>query len=90
MHLFSYYFTSKHLADAAPPMKPLVYEPERGLQAALGAFLQDKVFIDEDDGMVRLVFIDATKRYDLCVIISVLSLLVGRGVHKSSILFGSR
>ena len=43
---------SKHLADAAPPMKPLVYEPERGLQAALGAFLQDKVFIDEDDGML--------------------------------------
>ena len=32
-------------------MKPLVYEPERGLQAALGAFLQDKVFIDEDDGV---------------------------------------
>ena len=63
MHVFSYIFcTSKHLADAAPPMKPLVYEPERGLQAALGAFLQDKVFIDEDDGMVKLVFIDATKR----------------------------
>ena len=34
-------------------MKPLVYEPERGLQAALGAFLQDKVFIDEDDGKLN-------------------------------------
>ncbi len=31
-------------------MKPLVYEPERGLQTQLGAFLQDKVFIEEEDG----------------------------------------
>ena len=31
-------------------LKPLVYEPNRNLQLQLSAFLNDKVFIEEEDG----------------------------------------
>ena len=40
---------SKQLGDN-PVMKPLVYEPDKNLQGQLGGFLNDKVFVEEDDG----------------------------------------
>ncbi|XP_023223876.1 cohesin subunit SA-1-like [Centruroides sculpturatus] len=38
----------KQLADNAA-LIPLVYEPDRSLQNQLGAFIQDKVFVEDDD-----------------------------------------
>lgn len=38
---------SRHLA---PSLERLVYEPDKNLQAQLGSFLNDKVFIEDDDG----------------------------------------
>lgn len=38
----------KQLADNAA-LIPLVYEPDRALQHQLGAFIQDKVFVEDDD-----------------------------------------
>ena len=40
---------SKNLGEKAG-LKPLVYEPDKNLQKQLSNFLEDKVFLDDDDG----------------------------------------
>jgi cohesin complex subunit SA-1/2 len=40
---------SRNLAQN-PLLEPLVYEPDKNLQAQLGDFLNEKVFIEDDDG----------------------------------------
>ncbi|XP_074657928.1 cohesin subunit SA-2-like isoform X2 [Tubulanus polymorphus] len=39
---------SKHL-ESVPALKPLIYEPDKNIQAQLGSFLSDKVFVEDDD-----------------------------------------
>ena len=39
---------SKNLSEKEG-LKPLVYEPDKGLQKQLSNFLEDKVFLDDDD-----------------------------------------
>ena len=40
---------SKHLGQNAV-MDPLVFEPDKNLQMHLAGFLNEKVFVDDDDG----------------------------------------
>ena len=40
---------SKHMGQNAV-MEPLVFEPDKNLQMHLAGFLNEKVFIDDDDG----------------------------------------
>ena len=35
-------------------LKPLVFDPDRNLQMELSGFLNDKVFIEEEDGELNL------------------------------------
>ena len=50
---------SKNLGEKAG-LKPLVYEPDKNLQKQLSNFLEDKVFLDDDDGE------DKQKNYVYC------------------------
>ena len=40
---------SKNLSNT-PTFEPLAYEPDKNLQLQLSGFLNDKVFIEDDDG----------------------------------------
>ena len=40
---------SRHLSNNAV-LEVLVYEPDKALQGELSSFLNDKVFIDDEDG----------------------------------------
>ena len=40
---------SKHLGQNAV-LEPLVFEPDKNLQKHVAGFLNDKVFIDDEDG----------------------------------------
>ena len=46
---------SEHITQS-PQYEPLVFKPDRNLQSQLGAFLNDKVFIEDDDGMYRYCY----------------------------------
>ena len=54
----------RHLASN-PVMEPLVYEPDKNVQGQLSGFLNDKVFVEEEDGTscsqwLYIVFINFT------------------------------
>lgn len=41
---------SRHLASNLA-MEPLVYEPDKNVQGQLSGFLNDKVFVEDEDGI---------------------------------------
>lgn len=47
----------KQLANSNALLKPLVYEPDQNLQLQLSGFLNDKVFIDDEDGECFVMFL---------------------------------
>ena len=47
---------SEHVTQS-PQFEPLVYKPDRNLQSQLSGFLNDKVFIEDDDGKLIVLFL---------------------------------